>query len=1430
MFSKGRAVRRWIAVVLAVAMVCGMVPWSTVEAQAAAQDVSVVQPETMYPEGITVNLYDYWLTSQDAADDRYISSYDNAGINEDHVLKFSQGNLKGINKWTKSARPHTGIVQSTLGNDGFPKLAYSSPLDHLSDSNLSQGESLAYLFDGSSSSSGGKQAYMNVGGLLQQDDQGYYYYDCRDNFDSFDKESNLFQLYSQPAVTDTKQVLGQFFPFNTADEVFGDKKITCNNAVINHYFGASMITRFQQPEDGLSPESTESDPVPVTYSFTGDDDVWIFIDDVLVADLGGIHDATSVEIDFHTGAVHVFEDTNNNGVFDEGSEYDFNYGMQTLKNTFQYAGKLGDASDWKGNTFADNTYHTMKFFYLERGNSASNMRMKFNLDTVLESQIEKTDQDGTPVAGATYALYEADANYQLTSSTPIATGTTDDRGLFTFYDDSDMVLLLSDLSEDHYVLRETTVPPGYRSSGDIQLDIQKLRDGTKVLLSANAWDTGAYAMPTVRVEIQRALGETSSHQVTDYNNQVYNADNGIVFAAVMSGDNIKYDNASISDDHIVYGDPVSGWQISQATGTAGVAEAAKAMSQASQGESVAGLYAFKLNGINQYYTDIDNLPGNITEYAVENNTSARFTLGYFYAPVKSLSDVTADNVVPLQAASFNHEFAMRLFAPNIQNHLLVQKVDQDTKGARDGAQFALYDAADVTVHDDGSYTIAAGAQPAYAPQTTGDYEIQEGTQVPGTLAFTSLEQGRYYLVETTPPDGYNVNPTAVEVVVDNTGVHANAGTDDDNVSVHLGLGKIVKSMIQFALDDGINATLSKVTGTLKTSQTADYDAIDWDQASTGDAIDYAYEKAAGVLEYGPASGKGPITLDYDSGWGLLDVTQTAAKQSTTANGSVVQNLGDQSLNNLFSGTTMVVVGDRLKDPGDLIITKTVAEGLAGDSDKAFDVTLTLGAGGLRNGKVINDETGEEVTFENNVATLSLKDGEAIRLSVPDGVTLTVAETAAAGFDTTYQVNDGEASETAPTVTMAKDTPQTIAITNTRQSGSYVTLDGSTYLTVIKQVDTSQVDNGSWPDDATFQFQIEGQDGAPMPATDTITIAKNGDGSNENSGAFGDIAFAEPGTYTYTIREVAGDRSDMDYDSHQATVTVTVAADENGTLSISDVSVSGDNDTTGDAARTFVNTLKGSETPDEPVIDPDGPDDLDTVNHFYYIVGYPEDYRTGEQSDDESLWPVKPQGNITRAEVATMFYRLLKKDVREANTTAENAFSDVSADDWYNVPVSSLAKMGLISGYEDGTFQPNAAITRAEFAAIATRSFDDENVTYPDDLFSDITGSEWYANAIARAVAHDLVGGYPDGTMQPKATITRAESCAIVNRVLDRRPDANDLQPLDDMRNWPDNQPGAWYYADMQEATNGHDYEWIDQDGNRVEQWTEVLPGYNWEQQ
>lgn len=237
--------------------------------------------------------------------------------------------------------------------------------------------------------------------------------------------------------------------------------------------------------------------------------------------------------------------------------------------------------------------------------------------------------------------------------------------------------------------------------------------------------------------------------------------------------------------------------------------------------------------------------------------------------------------------------------------------------------------------------------------------------------------------------------------------------------------------------------------------------------------------------------------------------------------------------------------------------------------------------------------------------------------------------------------------------------------------------------------------------------------------------------------------------------------------------------------------------------------------------------LNTKDHYLYIEGYPEDYRTGEYSDDEDLWPVKPQGNITRAEVATVFYRLLKDEVRDEVETDVNSFTDVNADDWFNITVSSLANMGIIAGYEDGSFRPNAPITRAEFAAIAARFFENNDVEYNEGLFEDITGDEWYADIVAAAVAHDLISGYPDGTMRPMANITRAEACAIVNRTIDRRPHDEHLCPVEEMRTWPDNQPGAWYYADMQEATNGHYYEWIDIDGSEFEEWTEVDKDYDW---
>ena len=262
--------------------------------------------------------------------------------------------------------------------------------------------------------------------------------------------------------------------------------------------------------------------------------------------------------------------------------------------------------------------------------------------------------------------------------------------------------------------------------------------------------------------------------------------------------------------------------------------------------------------------------------------------------------------------------------------------------------------------------------------------------------------------------------------------------------------------------------------------------------------------------------------------------------------------------------------------------------------------------------------------------------------------------------------------------------------------------------------------------------------------------------------------------------------------------------------------------------TLIATWQKKPTP--PPVDPrdDGkPHDLNTEDHFSYVVGYPVDHRTGLATDDVDLWPVRPEAGITRAEVATIFYRLLKEDVRDRVTSDVNDFSDVASGDWFNVTVSSLAQMGVIAGYEDGSFRPNAPITRAEFAAIATRFFAERGVTYNEGLFADITGDEWFADVVAAAADRGLLGGYPDGTVRPNATITRAESCAVVNRTLDRRPDAKHLLPAGEMRVWPDNPADGWYYADMQEATNGHEYRWLTIGKNKIEDWTAILPDNTW---
>ena len=218
--------------------------------------------------------------------------------------------------------------------------------------------------------------------------------------------------------------------------------------------------------------------------------------------------------------------------------------------------------------------------------------------------------------------------------------------------------------------------------------------------------------------------------------------------------------------------------------------------------------------------------------------------------------------------------------------------------------------------------------------------------------------------------------------------------------------------------------------------------------------------------------------------------------------------------------------------------------------------------------------------------------------------------------------------------------------------------------------------------------------------------------------------------------------------------------------------------------------------------------LNTNDHYSYLIGYADG-------------TVRPNGKITRAEVATIFFRLLDDDTRAKYWSSKNDFSDVSADKWYNNAVSTLSNMGVIGGYADGTFRPDAPISRAEFAKIAV-SFTQNNGSAVYNYFTDVKTTDWFAPYVTAAKDAGLIEGYSDGSFKPESKITRAEACAIVNRTLGRKPSKAHMK-ISGRIDWPDVQTTDWFYEAIMEATNSHTY----QMGKRVETWNDKLPQRDW---
>ena len=280
---------------------------------------------------------------------------------------------------------------------------------------------------------------------------------------------------------------------------------------------------------------------------------------------------------------------------------------------------------------------------------------------------------------------------------------------------------------------------------------------------------------------------------------------------------------------------------------------------------------------------------------------------------------------------------------------------------------------------------------------------------------------------------------------------------------------------------------------------------------------------------------------------------------------------------------------------------------------------------------------------------------------------------------------------------------------------------------------------------------------------------------------------------------------------------------NGTFSFSGWSlteggaqITGEQELTGDVTLYGVWTFtkkssSGGHRPSNPpvTIPDDVPTGLNGKDHYAYVVGYPDGM-------------VYPQKNITRAEVATIFFRLLKDETREANMTKSNSYNDMKDGAWYTCAVSTLSKMGIIKGYEDGSFKPDASISRAEFAAIAAR-FDPDGDKTPA-TFSDVS-SHWAKDEISIAANHGWIKGYEDASFKPDQKITRAETMTLVNRVLKRLPETKD-DLHKDMKTWPDNQnESAWFYLAVQEATNSH-YQKLKKDGTH-EKWESMRETRDW---
>lgn len=1172
------------AIVLALAIALTASFFLPLRAEAAISDHTV---PTISPSGTTINLFDYWVNPDD-----HLSVSGSGGVNAGHKFQFNDGKGDGpLNQWTGGTSPRPGIVNNTL-SDGYPKLS-----EALGD------ESLDYLFD--SSAQTGKTSHFGVTGLLKVQG-GYYVYDSSENYAAYNADKNAFDIYDTWGIGNSSHQ-GQFFPFDAADKVFKEENgwlvqngITADNTgnssynggkPVNHHFGLSMSTRFVQPNGGLT-----NDDKPMTFEFAGDDDVWVFIDDVLVGDIGGIHDRASLSIDFQTGDIKV--NGNNDG---------------TLLSKYRAANK-DTTSGFAGNTFKDSTNHTLKFFYLERGALYSNMELKFNLVTVPESDIIKFDQDGKFVQGAEFKLYKTDKDFK-TEGKLLGSGTTDEAGHLTLTNDVDNgVINFDDLYEDsgskYYLLKETRVPEGYRSSltatdGSMQLEYVPTSDkdaaGGVIInrggmdADSAVWQTGAFADAKETITAPSTVYKANDDQTMP--DKTVGLDSGILFAVVLKRDkSASTDIKDLNNWYAVSGDPSTGagYTLAKEPSKAGAIEAAKK-----------DLHAFTLNTSGQYQVEIPYLPGDISSYyymlSGDARKDAEYAVAIYHTTASSIANANTDNTVhvfsddlPSGEKNFQRQFATRLLVTNIQNRLFVQKTDTEGKPV-DGAKFGLYKADQVKMDANGKVMLN-GEQTPFDTLTTGLVGNPVPLEGAGIFPNTSdgnrpLVKGTYFLKEVSAPKGFLLNDTLTKVIVDDYGVHADAGTADDGVSTFVGPGALMKSLGQFGAEGDIDNTLTWIKGQRQTSDgTLDgNDNLSWNNDAKGgeDEVHLKYGANGRVYQYGPTEEGKPYRLETETGWIRMGITQDVPGD-TNAKGARA-NLDDMNLNALFTGATCVRVANERE--ASLEVTKKVAlpDGLTGNKDAEFTFKFTVPEGktykaavfknagaGKQAGDVFDLKNGDThaIKADETIRVYGLGEGDEYAVQeltgagkMPAGYKLTGRKQGTTNLTGAGDSITGEIEKQKPDGTLAE--ANKLVFTNTykaeasdeltpqvtkKVSGVESTEKAFSFTLTATEETQKQIDD----DDLKVSDALAGNEHAESKATSGKIIKDKGQTVD-----FSGMKFNKAGTYTFTLTEAHDADDDAAADGVQnsgwtmdaSTYTVTVRVeDKNAKLTVTGVTV------------------------------------------------------------------------------------------------------------------------------------------------------------------------------------------------------------------------------------------------------------------------------------